>query len=227
MRSIGRLGWGGGSSAPPAPPTPVTPADITANYPYQIIQVNAKNVWLPSYISAVTPSLVYLDIPGSTAVPAIKMPGSGGVNDNRIYFMLSFNRSELDIVTPSFKLSFNWINFDDALAPSPTRYVKFNVGARNALKNSTFNTTFGTLSQSLTREVAAQYLINGGSIASIENTVDCSVSQDALSNTNSNFIVFTVQRDTSIVDNYVNPAYLLSINVQYKTNFANVAEWAV
>lgn len=216
-RGIGKLGYGGG-----APPVEV----LNEAYPFAQVYIGA---------GAFTQAL----LEPALFVPAFQI--GSGANDsedawnfaedekNEIYARWSFADLPIDLADPEFKIFPEFKQTFDTLKPSPAEFALFEygIGVNTDITDSNYTMIdIPALSEVEAELVSFAVGSNVANKAVAVNTI--SGTGLPLSQTNKSNIRFSVARtplDAS--DTFAHDVFFMGMAVQFKTDFANVAEWAV
>lgn len=170
-------------------------------------------IWHPIHIAAQEQSLDSWECP--TGV------------QSEMFCVVDFSSLPLDVSAPSFRIRPVWLQLDDVAAPVPVEFVDWNTALLNVLFGASFNRSNNANEYNILSPVLAQWIKAGGNAADVENTIAITtINGDALSATDSNTIMFEIERHGQVAgDTYGESAYLLGIGVQYKTDFNNISQW--
>lgn len=199
----------------------ITPADLTTAYPYEQTYFPAEALTGGQAVGD-TPGYEIFLIPGQRQTyPLWSFAPSAS---EYIFFTVGFIRKEND-TTPEFAIYPEWMQTDDVTAP-----VNNNVVWASTITNKTKGSSLSfdsTLNQvQMTAEAEDRYVVAGGSTTDVNEALgNDTINGDALSSTNLNFLTFTLIRRGDLgADNYLNPAKLLGLTLQWKTDFGNIAQ---
>lgn len=153
----------------------------------------------------------------------------GGAN-TECFFTWAFRGKHIDLSAPNFRLVPYFIQIAESEAPDPAEYalIEYTIGV--SYDGSTID-----YSLEGAPEVALQSLIDAQYITFCASTTgDKAVSiptldgDGSLLSTNFNFLQFQVERfGSSGSDTFSESIYLLGCGLQYKTDFANIAQYPV
>lgn len=139
----------------------------------------------------------------------------------RVSWIWSFLRTKMDVSAPTFRYIPIW--FQDADAVDPAKAVRWQASAMNALDTTSLDAVFTTPVLDFDQSTQDEY-----DMRSQTNSQSLSNTGDALSATAVNNLQFNIARaGQEAGDNYLNPIHLVGMMLQYKNDFANVAQWSL
>ena len=195
--------------------TPLTPAELTLAYPY-------KQIWFPAHV--LTPGGVsgptMQDVQINAQNKTFKVASFSPTADQSCYATLAFEKFELDTSDPTFRVV--PVFFQSAVAsPSPMQ-VRLTVGIQNTGPEDSLDVSF-TTTDTNNWIPTQQWKLD---IYEVFNEVALDVGSTPLSAGGLNFLQIQFSRlGSNGSDTFTGEIHLLGLRVQYKTNFANIAEW--
>lgn len=218
-RGVGRLGYGNDTAGA------ITPAALTAAYPY-------KQIYFPACVmalDAVDPAIFQTIQIGSLEKSFDVITYVDAAN-TEVSWNYALKDAALDEADPQFKLFPVWFQALDVADPGDTVLLEGYI--QNCLMTNSLDRTFAApTGQFITSPTQAQWDVAGGDGTSVENSIDVdnNYSGDALVASGTNLLQFQFERHGTDVegDTYDKEVHMLGVIFQYKTKFANVAQWPV
>lgn len=218
------MSWGNGAPRGWPDSNTLTPGQLTSNIPYLSLFLPAGNftagfdnpaIWNPIHIAAREQSL--------DAWEFVK------ADQSEVFTIFDFKSLPFDAAAPNFRIRPIWLQLTDAVAPSPTEFVLWNCAILNVLNGGSFDRSNNINEFDMPSPVQDQWEKSGGKSGDLEASIAiATLNGDTPSGSNSNTFMFEIERHAiDAGDTYAESAYLLGVAIQYKTDFANIAQWPV
>lgn len=133
----------------------------------------------------------------------------------------------LDGLVPRIKIKPIWLQADTTPAPSPTEHVKWQIAISQSKLDGTLNFANNLRGEWLS-PVLDHWRISSGDDTDQERAFKVTQYNGTASPIalDTNYLVFQLERQGSHVDDdFLQPAHLLGVMVQFETDFANQISW--
>lgn len=220
------MAWGNGAPRGWPGIDTLDPGELTTNIPY-------SSLWLPASVfnAGFSDPATWHPIRIASQEQALDAWECPAGQQSSIYTLIDFKSLPFDASAPNFRVRPVWLQVDDASAPSPTEYVLWNCAFLCVLNGNSFDRSNNISEYSMLSPVQDQWEKAGGKNGDLEASISIpALNGDTPSASNSNSFMIEIERHSGggyPSDTYGESAYLLGLAVQYKTDFANIAQWPV
>lgn len=219
------MSWGTGFRGWPLVDT-LDPGELNNIIPYLSFWIpagaftagyNNPGIWHPIHIAAQEQSVDAWECPFG--------------QQSEMFCIISMKNWPVNWAAPAWRVSPVWLQFDDAAAPVPTEFVNWTSAFLNCIMGGSLDRSNNPFEYPILSPALDAWEVSGGDAASLEKAISIvQVNGDAGSASGRNTILIEIERHSGGTwpqDTFGNSAYLLGIEVQYKTNFYNIAQWPV